>query len=118
MKNPLKRTKKEEMEEEPASEAMSDANTMVEEPKQKNEDPSEAGLVAPEDQLGEGQYPKGFQFFFILVALVLSIFIVALDLVCPVLQRSLTTRMADLKRRRSLQPQSPRSQTNFTVSLR
>jgi len=70
--------------EEPAS----DANTMVE----KNEGidteaENEPELVpeaevAEEDQLSEDEYPKGFQFFFILIALILSIFMVALDLVC------------------------------------
>ncbi|KAL5346590.1 hypothetical protein ACLOAV_008297 [Pseudogymnoascus australis] len=36
--------------------------------------------VLPEDTLSEDDYPKGLQFFFILLALVLSIFMVALDM--------------------------------------
>lgn len=38
--------------------------------------------VLPEDTLDPSDYPEGFQFFFILLALILSIFMVALDLVC------------------------------------
>lgn len=40
-----------------------------------------AGAVLPEDTLSPEDYPKGLQFFFILIALILSIFMVALDLV-------------------------------------
>jgi hypothetical protein len=39
--------------------------------------------VLPEDTLAPDDYPKGLQFFFILIALILSIFMVALDMVCP-----------------------------------
>ena len=38
--------------------------------------------VLPEDTLAPSDYPAGLQFFFILIALILSIFMVALDLVC------------------------------------
>jgi hypothetical protein len=38
--------------------------------------------VLPEDTLAPDDYPHGFQFFFILLALILSIFMVALDMVC------------------------------------
>jgi hypothetical protein len=38
--------------------------------------------VLPEDTLAPDDYPKGIQFIFILLALILSIFMVALDLVC------------------------------------
>lgn len=41
-----------------------------------------AVAVLPEDTLSPDDYPKGLQFFFILIALILSIFMVALDLVC------------------------------------
>lgn len=41
-----------------------------------------AGEVLPEDTLSPSDYPTGLQFFFILFALILSIFMVALDLVC------------------------------------
>jgi hypothetical protein len=37
--------------------------------------------VLPEDTLAPSDYPAGLQFFFILIALILSIFMVALDLV-------------------------------------
>ena len=40
------------------------------------------GMIAEEDQIGREEYPKGIQFIFILLALILSIFMVALDLVC------------------------------------
>ena len=67
--------------EEPAS----DANTMVEKRENDTENESiqtlEAEEQLPEDQLSLDDYPKGFQFFFILLALILSIFMVALDLV-------------------------------------
>ncbi|KAG0645789.1 putative efflux pump gsfJ [Hyphodiscus hymeniophilus] len=81
MSNLAERTEKDEEVEEPAS----DANTMVEKEKHedredKDEFPNEAAQIAEEDQLEEGEYPKGLQFFFILLALVLSIFMVALDL--------------------------------------
>ncbi|KFY81392.1 hypothetical protein V500_11456 [Pseudogymnoascus sp. VKM F-4518 (FW-2643)] len=39
-----------------------------------------AVAVLPEDTLSPDDYPKGLQFFFILIALILSIFMVALDL--------------------------------------
>ena len=38
--------------------------------------------VLPEDTLAPSDYPEGLQFFFILLALVFSIFMLALDLVC------------------------------------
>jgi hypothetical protein len=38
--------------------------------------------VLPEDTLAPDDYPKGFQFFFILLSLMLTIFMVALDMVC------------------------------------
>jgi hypothetical protein len=67
--------------EEPAS----DANTMVEKRENETENESlqtlEAERQLPEDQLSPDDYPKGLQFFFILLALILSIFMVALDLV-------------------------------------
>ena len=68
---------------ESASEPASCANTMVEKPAE----PTKAGPATEEDPIGEDpigedQYPKGIKFVFILLALVLSIFMVALDLVC------------------------------------
>lgn len=68
----------EKKEEEPES----DANTMVDESKQETE-PQAARLHAVQSavsELAEDEYPKGLQFFFILLALILSIFMVALDL--------------------------------------
>jgi hypothetical protein len=72
----------------------SDANTMVEKTDEAEKtdndaektdveaenDPGDA--LVPEDALSPDDYPKGLQFVFILLALVLSIFMVALDLVC------------------------------------
>jgi hypothetical protein len=75
-------------EEKKMEEAGSDANTMVEkndatDTEFENEpEPVVAPEIAEEDQLNEDEYPKGFQFAFILIALILSIFMVALDLVC------------------------------------
>lgn len=64
-----------------AEEPASDANTMVE--KNENEVGNGPGhILEPENGLAEDEYPKGMQFFFILLALILSIFMVALDLVC------------------------------------
>jgi MFS transporter, DHA2 family, glioxin efflux transporter len=63
----------------------SDANTMVErnDHEEVEDEPERVTepQVAEEDQLGEDEYPKGLQFVFILISLVLSIFMVALDLV-------------------------------------
>jgi hypothetical protein len=50
-----------------------------------------AAAVLPEDSLSADDYPKGLQFFFILLALILSIFMVALDLVCFYLPIYLTS---------------------------
>ena len=44
--------------------------------------PAVAPAVEPADTLSADEYPKGLQFVFILLALILSIFMVALDLVC------------------------------------
>jgi hypothetical protein len=67
------------------AEPASDANTMVEKRENDTENESlqtlEAEEQLPEDQLSPDDYPKGLQFFFILLALILSIFMVALDLV-------------------------------------
>jgi hypothetical protein len=66
--------------EEPAS----DANTMVEKTDATDtEAENEPELITePEEELTTDEYPKGLQFAFILLALILSIFMVALDLVC------------------------------------
>lgn len=59
----------------------SDANTMVE----KHDDDSKTGLEhinEPERELAPSEYPEGLQFLFILLALILSIFMIALDMVC------------------------------------
>ncbi|KFY15539.1 hypothetical protein V492_01921 [Pseudogymnoascus sp. VKM F-4246] len=58
-------------------------NTDIEAEKTDVEGDSSSGNavpVLPEDTLSEGDYPEGLQFFFILIALILSIFMVALDL--------------------------------------
>ena len=58
----------------------SEAETMAE----KNGNGAESGIggeIAEEDQINPEEYPKGIQFIFILLALILSIFMVALDLV-------------------------------------
>ncbi|RDW72815.1 hypothetical protein BP6252_06722 [Coleophoma cylindrospora] len=69
---------------EKANEPASDANTMVEKNEKEGNEreiDQEAGPVAePEEELAPDEYPKGFQFFFILLALILSVFMVALDL--------------------------------------
>lgn len=60
-------------------------NTDIEAEKTDVERDSSSGnrvAVLPEDTLSPDDYPKGLQFFFILIALILSIFMVALDLVC------------------------------------
>jgi MFS transporter, DHA2 family, glioxin efflux transporter len=84
----------------------SDANTMVEKPDIEAEitdteaertdvegdnNSGNAAAVLPEDTLSADDYPKGLQFFFILLALILSIFMVALDLVCSCLPRFLSS---------------------------
>lgn len=70
-------------------EPVSDANTMVEKRETDTENESIHTLQLeeqmPEDQLSPDDYPKGLQFFFILLSLILSIFMVALDLVSPYL---------------------------------
>jgi hypothetical protein len=75
------RVEDEKIVEEPAS----DANTMVGKDENETENGTETEpkheAIAEEDQLSADEYPKGFQFFFILISLVLSIFMVALDLV-------------------------------------
>jgi hypothetical protein len=62
--------------EEPAS----DANTMVE--KYGKEAEEEPANVPEEDQILEDEYPKGIKFAVIIIALMLSVFMVALDMVC------------------------------------
>lgn len=68
-------------------EPVSDANTMVEKRETDTENESVHTLQLeeqmPEDELSPDDYPKGLQFFFILLSLILSIFMVALDLVSP-----------------------------------
>jgi hypothetical protein len=61
-------------------EPVSDANTMVEKNENEAENEAEHGIL-PADALAADDYPKGLQFLFILLALILSIFMVALDLV-------------------------------------
>ena len=98
-------------------EPLSDANTMVtkaendvEVQPEHEKQPEER----PEDQLAQDEYPKGFQFVFILLALILSVFMVALDLVRLV--RSSGRHMhADSARRQLSQRLSQRSRTSFTV---
>lgn len=80
-------------EEKHEEEPVSDANTMVgqedrrpEQEEHAQEDANPARLTKtrstmPEEQLNPEDYPKGAQFIFILLALILSIFMVALDLV-------------------------------------
>lgn len=67
----------------------SDANTMVDKNDtdgEKTDGENDADIVPEqplEEQLAPDDYPKGFQFAFILISLILSIFMVALDLVRP-----------------------------------
>ncbi|RDL36306.1 Uncharacterized protein BP5553_05658 [Venustampulla echinocandica] len=72
------------MERKEVEEPVSDANTMVEKRETDTENDSthtlQPGEQMPEDQLSPDDYPKGLQFFFILLSLILSIFMVALDL--------------------------------------
>ncbi len=74
------------------------------------------GVIAEEDQIGLEEYPKGLQFVFILLALILSIFMVALDLVslAPLFQQT----TADPAYRLSSQRLYQRSRMNFTAFLR
>lgn len=93
----------------------SEADTMVE----KNGNGAEngtGGVIAEEDQIGLEEYPKGVQFVFILLALILSIFMVALDLVslAPLFQQT----TADPAYRLSSQRLYQRSRMNFTAFLR
>ena len=93
----------------------SEADTMVE--KHANGAGNGTGeVIAEEDEIGLEEYPKGVQFVFILLALILSIFMVALDLVClaPLLQQT----NADPAYRLSSQRLSQRSRMNFTAFLR
>jgi hypothetical protein len=100
----------EKMVEEPPS----DANTMVE--KNANEsDVEPAHVPEPEDGLDPDEYPKGLQFTFILLALMLSVFIVALDLVCRAPASHLTDMYADSACRPSLQRLSPRLRMTSTA---
>jgi hypothetical protein len=103
------------------AEPASDANTMVEKRENDTENESLQTLEAegqlPEDQLSPDDYPKGLQFFFILLALILSIFMVALDLVyLPLSSNSKTP--ANYFYRQSSQPRSQRSQMTSTASPR
>ena len=78
--------------EEPAS----DANTMV--TKAENDvEMQPKHEKQPEDQLAQEDYPKGVQFVFILLALILSIFMVALDLVRLVRSFPADTSMLTLR---------------------
>lgn len=76
------------------------------------------GAIAEEDQIGQEEYPKGLQFIFILLALILSIFMVALDLVC-LAPLFLTNRQA-LNPTYRLSSQRPflKSRMTFTASPR
>ena len=93
----------------------SEADTMVEKNGNGAKNETE-GVIAEEDQIGPEEYPKGIQFVFILLALILSIFMVALDLVslAPLFQQT----TADPAHRRSSQRLSQRSRMNFTAFLR
>lgn len=66
--------------EEKKEQAASDANTMVEKNDNEETDVEAEREIPEEDQLEADEYPKGLQFLFILLALILSIFMVALDL--------------------------------------
>ena len=73
------------------------------------------GMVAEEDQIGREEYPKGLQFIFILLALILSIFMVALDLV-RLAPLSLIKRQAlNPMYRLSSQRPFPKSRMTFTA---
>ena len=74
------------------------------------------GEIAEEDQINLEEYPKGVQFVFILLALILSIFMVALDLVCLAWLFQQTN--ADPANRLSSQRRSQRSRMNFIAFLR
>jgi hypothetical protein len=79
----------------------SDANTMVEKNEAETEnEPEHPAEIAEEDQLEANEYPQGLQFFFILLALILSIFMVALDLVClaPLFDRHMLILRVDHRR--------------------
>ena len=94
--------------EEPAS----DANTMVE--KDVNVVENQPGhIIEAEDEIAPDEYPTGAQFVFILIALILSIFMVALDLVR--LATFFPQTYADAARRLSSQRLSQRSPMSFTA---
>lgn len=97
--------------EEKATEAGSEANTMVEKNENDAEEPGQA--LESEEELSPEEYPKGFQFVFILLALILSIFMVALDLVC--LAPDFAQAYAKLACRQSSRRLSQRSQMIFTA---
>jgi hypothetical protein len=103
----------------------SDANTMVEKTDEAEKSDNDAektdveaendpgDAIVPEDTLSPDDYPKGLQFVFILLALVLSIFMVALDLVClsPVFRQIYTDPACRLLSQRP----SQRSRISFTA---
>lgn len=92
-----------------------DANTTVE--KNVNERECDNGpTVEPDGDLGLDEYPKGLQFIFILLALILSVFMVALDLVCfaPVLWQTYANPIG----RPLSQRLSQRLRMSFIVFLR
>lgn len=91
-------------------EPASDANTMVEKNEYEAENAPVHGFEA-EEELSPDNYPKGLQFFFILLALIFSIFMVALDLVC--FELSLRHKYVNTECRPSLLRLSQRSRINF-----
>lgn len=75
------------------------------------------GTVDGGDELSEDEYPSGIKMFFIVLALVLSVFLFSLDLVsCQ--HYPLTTQHADFIARLSLPPLSPRSLKSSRVLTR
>ena len=102
---------------EKAKELASDTNTMV------DKTDNEAGNVPAnpielEGTLALEDYPNGLQFLFILLALILSIFMVALDLVCYTQSTLLMHLYAYPACRPSSQQPSRRSRISFIASPR
>jgi hypothetical protein len=77
----------------------------------------------PTAEVDESEYPQGMKMIFVVVALVLSIFLVALDMVCP--SSPLATSSSTFREKPALtklarpssQPPSPRLQTNSAASI-
>lgn len=78
--------------------------------KESDADPNSNGAGGKED------YPSGLKLFFIVSALVLSVFLLSLDMVCH--SHPFPTHIKLTASRQSLQQQSQKSQKNSKVSIK